>query len=66
MILLHGSWMTEINNIIIMINSMLDTCLYFSVSEVLLAFLDISIIQLRNKPVSSLLLLNFQLVCFCL
>lgn len=52
--LLHGSWMAEINNIIIMINSMFDICLNFSVSEVLLAFQDISIIQLRNKSVSSL------------
>lgn len=34
---------------------MLDICLYFTVSEVPSAFQDTSVIQLRNKPVLSLL-----------
>lgn len=54
MTLLHDRGKTEINNIIVMVNSMLDICLYFSVSEVLLAFQDTSMIQLKNKPVSTL------------
>ena len=55
MVLLHGTWVTESNNIIIIINNnMLHVCLSFSGSEVPPAFQDTSGIQLRNKTVSSL------------
>lgn len=51
--LLHSSWGTEINYIIRIINNMLDSCLYCSISKVLSAFQDTSMTPLKNQPISS-------------